>query len=239
MRRRENFEKCLDRVEEALVYSFTDRELLRQALTHTSFAHENGSPTNNEPLEFLGDAVLGMLVAERIVRLRGELSEGSMTRLRALLVNTRSLAREAEQMSLGSCLLLGKGEERSGGRHKITLLADAFEAVLGAVFLDGGVRAARAIVNRLFTARIKSSGTRSNTNTDPKTELQECVQARGWPLPEYRVVESHGPDHAREFVVEVWIRSELYGVGHGSSKKRAEQAAAAIALAKLQESPSD
>lgn len=232
MRRREEFERCLDGVQQALQYSFKEREFLRQALTHTSFAHENGCATNNEPLEFLGDAVLGMLVAERIVRLRPELDEGAMTRLRSLLVNTRSLAREAELISLGACLLLGKGEERSGGRNKISLLADAFEAVLGAIYLDGGIRAARTIVNRLFTTRIKASGTRKNTNADAKTELQEWVQARAWPLPEYRVVESRGPDHSREFVVEVWIRGECFGVGHGSSKKRAEQEAAAVALSR-------
>jgi ribonuclease-3 len=216
VRRREEFERCLDGVQQALQYSFKEPEFLRQALTHTSFAHENGCPTSNEPLEFLGDAVLGMLVAERIVRLRSELDEGAMTRLRSLLVNTRSLAREAELMSLGSCLLLGKGEERSGGRTKMSLLADA-----------------RTVVNRLFTTRIKASGTRKNTNTDAKTELQEWVQARAWPLPEYRVVESRGPDHSREFVVEVWIRGECFGVGHGSAKKRAEQEAAAAALAHL------
>lgn len=229
------FERWLDQVEAQLDYRFSDRELLRQALTHTSFAHENGLSCHNEPLEFLGDAVLGLIVAERIVRVRRELSEGDMTRLRATLVNTRSLAREAMQMKLGQCLLLGKGEERSGGRTKPTILADAFEALLGAVLLDGGIRQTRKILHRLFAERIKDAKERSGHGTDAKTALQELLQARGRPLPEYRLIRQSGPDHERVFEVEVWVQSRQLGVGQGTSKKRAEQAAARHALEVLDE----
>lgn len=233
MRRAHDFEGSLEAVEQQLRYRFKDRTLLRRALTHSSFGHEQGWPDNNEPLEFLGDAVIGMLIAELIVRHRPELDEGGMTRLRALLVNTRSLAREAAELTLGRHLLLGKGEERNGGRTKPTLLADAFEAVLGAVLLDGGIRAARTLTIRIFGARIKQPSGRAARPDDPKTELQELVQSRGWPLPEYALVEATGPDHARQFVVEVLVNGDRSGRGVGSSKKRAEQQAAALALQAL------
>jgi ribonuclease-3 len=221
-------------VEEALDYRFRDRTLLRQALVHRSWAHEHGEERNNEPLEFLGDAVLGFLVAERIVRRRPDLDEGGMTRLRARLVNTRHLALEAEALGLGDALLLGRGEELSGGRTKHSLLADSFEAVLGAVFLDGGVRAARRLVWRLFGAFIDEvAGTSGRRGLDPKTELQELLQARGTSLPVYRVLEASGPDHARHFRVAVLVGDEICAEGKGSAKKRAEQAAAAAALAVL------
>ncbi len=220
------------RIEAMLGYSFRDRGLLRRALTHRSYAHEAGLSDHNEPLEFLGDAVIGFLVAERIFRRRTDLDEGGMTRLRASLVNTSSLARAAAGIGVGRALLLGRGEETSGGRGKASLLADALEALVGAVFLDGGVRSVRSLVGRLFGERIDRAPTASPGASDAKTELQELVQSWGWALPKYGLVEQSGPDHAREFVVEVsgagWTAR-----GAGTSKKRAEPAAAAAALEKI------
>ncbi len=220
-------------IETSLGYRFTDPALLHQALVHRSFAHEAGEPLHNEPLEFLGDAVLGFLVAERIVRRRPDLDEGAMTRLRSSLVNTLNLADEGRRIGLGEALLLGKGEEKGGGREKPTLLADGFEAVVGAMFLDGGIRPVRTLVTRLFSKQIERVPARGAHRNDPKTELQEKVQGRGWPLPRYRLVEQRGPDHAREFVIDVVVNGAVAGVGTGTSKKRAEQAAAQAALEAL------
>lgn len=228
------FERFLDRVESALGYTFADRELLRRALTHRSFAHERGLTNHNESLEFLGDAVLGMLVAERIVQRRPELDEGAMTRLRSSLVSTRNLSREAATLNLGECLLLGRGEERSGGRTKPSLLADAYEAVVAAMYLDGGIRVVRSLVRRVFGKRIDDSSVRTGAHGDPKTTLQELVQAQGWLLPHYRLIDEHGPDHDRTFTVEVVINGSVRGSGSGSSKKRAEQEAAMQALQALE-----
>ncbi len=218
------------RIEERLGYSFRNRALLRQALLHRSYAHENDEPLHNEPLEFLGDAVLGFLVAERMVRRRPDLDEGEMTRLRARLVDTTNLAAEALRFGLGDALLLGRGEENTGGRRKPTLLADGFEAVIGAMFLDGGIRTVRTFVQRLFGEAIDAAAMQ---RADAKTELQERVQARGWALPAYHLVDQRGPDHAREFLVEVVINGEVMGLGSGTSKKRAEQAAANTALGRI------
>jgi ribonuclease III len=220
-------------MEEALGYSFTDRSWLEQALVHRSFSHEARLERNNEPLEFLGDAVLGFLVAEEIVRGHSEMSEGEMTRLRASLVNTRSLAAEARTLGLGRRLRLGRGEERSGGRNKPSLLADGFEALVGAVFLDGGIEPVRALLQRLFGPRIREARPNEHRHVDAKTELQEFLQAQGQPLPEYRVADSDGPDHARRYRIEVWVDGECIGRGSGTAKKRAEQAAAREALAVL------
>lgn len=224
----------LGRIEERLGYAFKNRDLLHQALVHRSYFHEADEARHNEPLEFLGDAVLGFLVAERIVRRRPELDEGPMTRLRAELVNTSSLAREAERLGLGEALLLGRGEERTGGRKKASLLADAFEAVVGAMFLDGGIRPVRRFVQHLFAAEIDHAGPGdAGTGRDPKTELQEWLQARSLPLPRYKLIEQRGPDHAREFLVEVQVEGVPKGRGAGTSKKRAEQLAAQEALREL------
>jgi ribonuclease-3 len=222
----------LNAIQSAIEHEFRDLSLLRQSLVHRSWAHENATDLHNEPLEFLGDAVLGFLVAEEIYRSRRDLDEGGMTRLRAKLVNARHLASLASRLELGDALYLGRGEERSGGREKASLLANAFEAVTGAVFLDGGVRAARRLVKRLFADDIRSRAGAGRTR-DPKTELQELAQARGWALPEYRVSEIVGPDHDRTFTVEVALDGEIVARGSGRSKKRAEQACASRALDEL------
>jgi ribonuclease-3 len=160
-----------------------------------------------------------------------------MTRLRAKLVNTHSLAAAARSLDLGDCLFLGRGEERSGGRRKPSLLADGFEALVGALFLDGGIRAARRFVWNVVTEGIDASldGVRARS-LDPKTALQEHAQGRGWALPVYRIADAEGPDHARRYRVEVLIEGEVMGEGRGSSKKRGEQAAASAALARLERS---
>jgi ribonuclease-3 len=222
-------------LERAVGYRFRDRAHLEQALVHRSYSHEAGLAENNEPLEFLGDAVLGFLVAELIVRSHPGMDEGGMTRLRASLVNTRSLAEEARRIGLGDSLRLGRGEERTGGRQKPSLLADGFEALVGAVFLDGGVEPTRELASRLFADRIHAAEVGGHRNVDAKTELQELLQARGKGLPEYRIVEAEGPDHARRYRIEVWGDGELLGRGAGSAKKRAEQAAAREALANLKD----
>ncbi len=228
---RSEVEPRLRHVEEAIGYRFKNPALLRRALIHRSFSHEADHPENNEPFEFLGDAVLGFVVADRIVRKREELSEGEMTRLRASLVNTHALAEEARRFGFGECLLLGKGEENTGGRSKPSLLADAFEAVIGAVLLDGGIRPVRRILTRLFADRIdKARTTTRSMSADPKTRLQEEAQRRGYDLPVYELVEERGPDHSREFVIRVLVHGKALGQGVGSSKKRAEQAAAKKAL---------
>ncbi|GAB4372204.1 MAG: ribonuclease III [Acidobacteriota bacterium] len=226
-------------LERALGHVFRDRALLRRALVHRSWAHEHGEADHNEPLEFLGDAVIGFLVAERIVRRRPELDEGAMTRLRARLVNTRALADQARRLGLGKALALGRGEELTGGRDKDSLLADAFEAVIGALFLDGGVRAARRFVNRIVAKEIDESRSGRGGQRDAKTALQELAQARGWPLPAYHVIAEQGPDHARRFVVEVRLPGGRSGRGEGSSKKRAEQRAARAALEAISGTASD
>ncbi|MDQ7006301.1 MAG: ribonuclease III, partial [Acidobacteriota bacterium] len=217
----------------ALGYTFKDRGKLHQALVHRSYAHERDLDHDNEPLEFLGDAVLGFLVAERIVRRRPDMGEGNMTRLRSSLVNTQNLAEEAGRLGLGSALLLGKGEEGTGGRSKPALLANGFEAVIGALFLDGGIRPVRTLVRRLFTKRIEQWPTDHASRMDAKTRLQEFCQARGWPLPVYQVVRESGPDHQRRFTIEVLVQGRSRGRGSGTAKRRAEQAAAADALERL------
>ena len=226
----EDVQHHITQLEAQLEYAFKDRGKLHQALVHRSYAHEHGLEEDNEPLEFLGDAVLGFLVAERIVRRRPEMGEGNMTRLRSSLVNTRNLAEEASKIGLGQALLLGKGEEGTGGRNKPALLADGFEAVIGALFLDGGVRPVRRVVRRLFADRIENWPTDHAAQMDAKTRLQEFCQARGWPLPVYQVTGESGPDHQRRFTIEVLVRGESAGRGSGTAKRRAEQAAAADAL---------
>lgn len=218
-------------LEKRLGYRFRRPELLDQALTHRSWAHEREDDVEHyERLEFLGDAVLGLIAAEELFRGHPELPEGELSKRKAFLVSREVLARRGEELGLGELLRLGVGEERSGGREKASLLADAVEAVLGAVYLDGGLDAARQAIAGLFADGLARPGAGPS---DAKTLLQEAVQARGWPLPEYQLVEQTGPDHAKRFTVEVELRGEPAGRGHGRSKKSAEQEAAAVALAAL------
>ncbi len=212
-----------------LGYEFRRLNLLDQALRHSSFVHENpGTGPSNEQLEFLGDAVLALTVSELLCRTFPESSEGELSRRRAALVNARQLAALARKLKLGDYLLLGKGEERQGGRKKTSLLADALEAVLAAVFLDGGLAAAQHLTCRWFGPLIRQQDVLAWQ--DYKTALQELVQARYKIAPTYRLLEEGGPGHARYFRVELRLGDQPLAQGEGPTKKLAEQQAARRAL---------
>ena len=224
-------------LEKRLGYRFRRPELLAAALTHSSYAHEQadgdpapGHDAHYERLEFLGDAVLGLVTAGWLFSENPELPEGELSKLKGHLVSRPVLARHAQELGLGDELRLGVGEERSGGRRKASLLADVWEAVLGAVYVDGGLEPAAALIRPVLAAALER---RSAAAADAKTRLQETLQGRGLPLPEYRVLDSIGPDHAKRFVIECRIGGEARGRGEGRSKKAAEQAAAAAALEAL------
>ncbi len=221
----------LARFQEALGVLFRDPVLLRQALCHSSYVNENPgiAPVSNERLEYLGDAVLGLVVAERLYHDFPGFNEGEMTRLRAALVRRETVAAMAEALGLADYLYLGKGEETSGGRRKLANLAGAMEAVIGAVFLDQGLEAARELSLRLLAPELEKLAS-SRELSDYKTRLQEFVQARAQKAPVYRVVASTGPDHSRQFTVEVKVGTSVLGRGSGRSKKAAENEAARAAL---------
>jgi ribonuclease III len=202
-------------------------ELLERALTHRSFAYENGGLPTNERLEFLGDSVLGLIVTDTLFREYPDLPEGQLAKLRAAVVNMRALAGVARGLQLGSYVRLGKGEEGTGGRDKSSILADTLEAVIGAVYLDGGMTEADALVHRLFDPVIARSA-RLGAGLDWKTSLQELTAAELLGVPEYHVDES-GPDHQKSFRASVMIGGRIYGEGEGRSKKEAEQQAAEAA----------
>jgi ribonuclease-3 len=219
------------RLERALRVRFKDADLLRASLTHRSFAFEQGTDVTNERLEFLGDAVLGLVVTDLAYRRFPDLPEGELAKLRAATVNMMTLAEVARELSLGQELLLGKGEELSGGRDKTSILADALEAVLGAVYLDRGLGTAGDLVERLFWPRMAAYA-RGEGDRDYKTGLQELAAQDVGTVPHYRVQE-HGPDHAKEFTATVLLDGRPYGTGKGRSKKEAEQRAARQAYVRL------
>ena len=208
-----------------------DPELLERALTHRSFAYEQGGLPTNERLEFLGDSVLGLVVTEHLFVSYPDLSEGQLAKLRAAVVNSRALADVARDLDLGAVIRLGRGEETTGGRDKSSILADTMEAVIGAVFLQHGIDAARTFVHHLFDSLMADVATRG-AGLDWKTSLQEVASLAGLGVPVYEVVES-GPDHAKTFQAMVRIDQRSYGPGAGRNKKEAEQNAAAIAFAAL------
>lgn len=221
-------------LERRLGYRFRDVGLLEMALTHRSWANEQGVDRHYERIEFLGDAVLDLVVAQWLYDNLSSLSEGELSRLKSHAVSEPVLAGWAERLGLGRLLQLGVGEERSGGRGKPSLLADSLEAVLGAIFLDGGLAAVRE-VSREWLESVLPGDAESLPGLDAKTELQELVQGRGAELPDYRLVAQEGPDHRKRFHVECWLAGERLGWGAGSSKKQAEQRAARAALAALRE----
>ena len=225
----------LDLLQTALRYRFKDRALLATALTHRSCAYEQGDDAgaSYERLEFLGDALLGLLVSDWLYRDDSAAAEGVLSRRRQSVVRTSTLAHAASRLGLGEAIRLGRGEERTGGRQKSSLLADVFEAVLGAVYLDGGIRSARAFVRRQLAGALADTRGASWTMDDFKTRLQEETQARLQETPRYRIVSTTGPDHALEFVVEVRLGQSVLGQGTGSNRKRAEQDAARRALENL------
>jgi ribonuclease III len=221
-------------LEAVLGHEFRDRGLLELALRHASWCneHANTGQEDNERLEFLGDAVLGLVVGQRLMTRFGELRQGELSKMRAQVVSEVGLSQAARKVDLGRWLSLGKGEEKSGGRTKPSILADAFEAILAAVYLDGGFEAAEGMVTRLLAERI--STVEPNDFYDFKTRLQETAQARLRATPTYRVVQELGPDHEKQFVVAVSITDEEWGRAVGKSKKEAEQMAAAEAHFKLE-----
>ncbi len=223
------------RLETDLGHTFADRSLLDRALTHRSVSPEPGSAAplgDNEQLEFLGDAILGMLVSEELLRAFPDWSEGQLSKSRARLVNESSLAATARQIDLGRYLRLGRGEEKTGGREKPALLADALEAVVAAVYLDAGLEVARDFVRRALVAGALEAEAASPGRSDHKSALQELLQAGGRGQAEYRVVEESGPDHRKTFRIEVRA-SGVTATGTGRTKKEAEQDAARSVLERL------
>jgi ribonuclease-3 len=231
VRLRDEFEELQERVG----YRFKDLGLLEHALTHRSRAAEDasGGVADNESLEFLGDAVLGLVVAEMLFRRYPEYNEGQKSKIKASVVSTQALARRAEQIQLGDHLLLGRGEEKTGGRFKQALLADGFEALIAALYLDGGLPAAAGFLERELADAIASGAGEAVVGQDYKSALQERLQALGRPLPEYRVAGESGPDHRKEFTIEVVVEGEVLGTASGKAKKEAEQEAARLALERV------
>ena len=227
--------KNLDELEQTLDYRFARRNLLVQALTHSSFAHENsfGPVEDNERMEFLGDSILGFLVSEALCEARPNLSEGQLSKLKGFLVSSANLVQCAEQIDLGHYLRLGKGEEKTGGRGKQALLVDAFEALIAAIYLDGGMERVRNIVLRFFTLQIGDISDAGAHVPDFKSALQEGLQARGQKTADYTLIEALGPDHQKLFTVDVLIDGVAVARGRGLTKKAAEQAAAMQAMSLL------
>jgi len=215
-------------------YTFRKADLLERALTHRSYANENRLSEHNERMEFLGDSVLNLVVSEQLMNALPGSSEGDLSRLRAAVVSEPSLAAVAREIGLGEYLLLGRGEEQTGGRDKDSLLADSLEALVASLYLDGGIGPAGAFIIRFFDATIRKAQTTGGTS-DYKTEVQELCQERLKTLPDYTVVSESGPDHQKQFEVELSVRGEVYGRGAGRNKKEAEQRAAKEALEKLRQ----
>jgi ribonuclease III len=235
-----------EQLEERLGYRFAKSDLLERALTHSSAipelraTHEAEStsgllPQDNEQLEFLGDAVLDMLASEYLLALFPDWSEGQLSKSRARMVNARALELAARRLRLGEHLRLGRGEEKTGGRDKPAILADALEAVIAAVYLEGGLEAARRVLRRvLFEFALEERGERI-ADSDRKSALQEFLQGRGQPPAEYRLAAETGPDHQKKFEIEVWVGGACMASGQGSTKKEAEQRAAHTALERLEQ----
>ncbi len=219
-------------LEVAIGYRFKNITLLQNALTHSSYANEywHNSLMSNERLEFLGDSILGMVVAEYLYRNFQDRPEGELTRMRADMVCEQALAKVADRLNLGAHLLLGHGEEQGGGRNRASILADAVESVIAASFIDGGMEAARRFVETFVLCDVPITKLH---NADYKTALQELVQQKKQQTIAYALVSESGPDHNKQFVSAVSINGVVMGEGSGSSKKRAEQEAARIAIEKL------
>ena len=224
----------MSELEEKLGYHFQNPALLEQALTHSSRSHEEGTGHLgcNERLEFLGDSILGFVVAEALYRSYPDLPEGEMTRLRAKLVCETGLVEAAAPLELGAYLRLSRGEEQGGGHRRPSMIADAFEAVLAAIYIDGGEGAAREFLGRTILPRIDRNAC---ANRDYKTRLQEAVQRLGLSAPTYQLSGESGPDHDKRFTAQVIYDGRVAGEGSGRSKKEAEQAAAQAAFARFQD----
>jgi ribonuclease-3 len=228
-------------LELAIGYRFRDRGLLEHALTHRSRVHEDasGGVIDNESLEFLGDSILGFIIADMLFREFPQHNEGQKSKLKASIVSAASLARLGDRINLGAYLILGRGEEKTGGRRKLALIADCYEALIAAIYLDGGMDAARAFVERQFAdliAEARRTGAEAAFTEDYKSALQEWLQRNDRGLPSYRLVAEAGPPHRRRFDVEVLVNGQAVGRAEGRSKKEAAQAAAKAALASLNQS---
>lgn len=225
-------------LEAAIGYRFRDRGLLEHALTHRSSVHEDatGGVFDNESMEFLGDSILGFVIADMLFRQFPQHNEGQKSKLKASIVSAASLARLGERIDLGTYLILGRGEEKTGGRRKHALIADSYEALIAAIYLDGGFEPVRAFIRRQFQELIeeaKRSGAEASFTEDYKSALQELLQREGKGLPVYRLTAETGPAHRRRFEVEILVRGEPIAQAEGRSKKEAAQAAAKMALAML------
>jgi ribonuclease-3 len=218
-------------LEKRLGYRFRDKDILLRALTHSSYAYESRErPQDNELLEFLGDSVVGLIAADFFFRLSPETTEGDLSKFKSSASSTVALSEYARQIKLDRFLRLGKGEEKSGGRKKNTILAGGFEALVGALYLDGGFEAARAFYLPLIERSFKKIKTKSFKIDNYKSALQEYLHREGLPAPDYKLVKEYGPDHRKEFVVEVWVNKVALAKAKGPSRKTAEQKAAELAL---------
>ena len=220
-------------LEEKINYTFRSPALLENALTHSSYANEHREEgvSSNERLEFLGDSILGLVVAEHLYRMRPDLPEGDLTRIRAALVCENSLVEVAKRLGVGNHLKLGKGEKAGGGRERPSIQADAVEAIIAAVYLDGGIGQVRKIIHMLI---LEQETEKTAAIRDYKTALQEIVQRESGKILSYRLIAESGPDHAKLFTMEVQLNGETIGIGQGKSKKEAEQAAAKAAVTKIE-----
>jgi ribonuclease III len=220
--------------EQRIGYTFERRDLLRRALTHKSYSHESKEldVRHNETFEFLGDSVLGFVIGDLLFGHFPQLDEGALSKMKAYLVSAQSLAAKARDFAMGEAILLGVGEEKTGGRKKDSLLANLFEAIIAAIYLDGGVDPARKLIERSFSEDIRAIDQQDLLFHDYKTALQELAQGKGLQLPEYNVVAEVGPDHDKTFIVEVKLGT-LTARGEGSSKKEAQQQAAKHAMGEL------
>ncbi|MEE8347970.1 MAG: ribonuclease III [Acidobacteriota bacterium] len=231
----------LQELQALLDYRFTEPQLLERALTHSSFAYEHkptvtgGASEDYEALEFLGDAILSFLISDYLFQTFPSHNEGKLSKIRSFLVSTNQLASLSRELDLGVFLKLGHGEEKTGGRYKKALLADLFESLIAAIFLDGGLEPTRRFVLSRFRSRLDDIREEQLDFQDRKSLLQEQLHARGLSEPDYRVIEELGPDHEKEFVVEVYIQERSLARASGGSKKEAQQKAAALALTRLDE----
>jgi ribonuclease-3 len=222
-------------LEQLLEYTFRDQTLLVQALTHPSYLHETSESHGEDyqRLEFLGDAVLGLLLAEILFVRYPDWDEGALSQLRARLAGQDVLADRARCLGIGNFVLLGRGEKQTAGREKDSILADVLEALIAALYRDGGLQAARTLVGHLFEELAAAPET-IELGRDSKSELQEFLSSSGYPMPEYRLIEESGPPHDRLFIFQILVGDTVVGAGQGKSKKIAQQAAAAEALGKFQ-----
>lgn len=229
-----SFSKNIEELEESLEYVFKEKRLLMDSITHRSYLHENPdeSTNYNERLEFLGDAVLGLAISHILFLDEADLTEASMSKIKSYLVNESVLFEIASKLSLGEYLRLGKGEELTGGRTKKSVLSNAMEALIGAVFLDSNYETARSLILKLYSKKLQDVISKKE-GYDFKSELQEKIQSIYGVLPEYRIVKQEGEEHKKIFTVEVYINSELYGTAKGKSKKEAQMLAAKKAFEKL------